>query len=66
MAPSCILEGMLLLYFQTLKILSWQTRLTVAKRARLMELLGVVEEEEPQGEELSEGSSGSFSFPMMC
>ena len=66
MAPSHILEGILLLYFQILKILSWQTRLTAAKKARLTELLGVVEEEEPQGEELSEGSSGSFSFPMMC
>ena len=66
MAPSHVLEGMLLLYFQTLKILSWQTMITAAKRARLSELLGAVEEEEPQGEALSEGSSGSFSFPMMC
>ena len=66
MAPSHILEGMLPLYFQTLKILSWQTMIMAAKRARLSELLGAVEEEEPQGEVLSEGSSGSFSFPMMC
>ena len=66
MAPSRVLEGMLPLYFQTLKILSWQTMITAAKRAKLSELLGAVEEEEPEGEALSEGTSGSISFPMTC
>ena len=33
-----------------------------AKKVRLSELLGKVEEEEPEGEALSEGSSGSISF----
>ena len=34
----------------------------MAKKVRLSELLGKVEEEEPKGEVLSEGSSGSTSF----
>ena len=34
----------------------------VAKKVKLSELLGKVEEEEPEGEALSERSSGSISF----
>ena len=39
-----------------------QSVLTVAKKVKLSELLGKVEEEEPEGEALSERSSGSISF----
>ena len=38
-----------------------QSVLTVAKKIKLSELLGKVEEEEPEGEALSDRSSGNFT-----
>ena len=48
-------------FFLILQILSMQGVLTGAKKVKLSELLGKVEEEEPEGEALSEGSSGSIA-----
>ena len=47
-------------FFLILKIPSMQSVLTVAKKIKLSELLGKVEEEEPEGEALSDRSSGNF------
>ena len=56
MAPSCITNRLLLPPLQFLI----QSALIAEKKARLTEMLGRVEEEEPEGKALGEESSGNI------
>ena len=57
MAPSCVTKRLLPPPLQFLI----QSALVAEKKAKLAEMLGKVEEEEPEGEALSEESSGNVS-----